>query len=240
MGIYLGPFRFTKRGVRVRIGPRAARLHVGAGGTGFSTGAGPFTWYRPLRGKRRRTPPAHTPAPPHYYASQPQPQQPDSTAPHPSGYGRTAQPPRQPWSRRKRGLIVAASLVGGLFVLLLVIGALAGPPTPSPASHHGPVVPVVAGSSPASTPSPAAETSSPAPSPSPVVTTQPAPATTTTTAAPPPPPPASCYPLTSTGRCYEPGEYCPTADAGMTGLAGDGETIVCILESGRYHWHPTN
>jgi hypothetical protein len=62
----------------------------------------------------------------------------------------------------------------------------------------------------------------------------------TTTAAPPPPPAPSCHPLTSTGHCYEPGEYCPTADAGMTGLAGDGETIVCILEGGRYHWHPTN
>jgi hypothetical protein len=56
MGIYLGPFRFTKRGVRVRVGPRVARLHFGAGGTGFSTGAGAFTAYKSLSGtKRRRT-----------------------------------------------------------------------------------------------------------------------------------------------------------------------------------------
>ena len=37
-------------------------------------------------------------------------------------------------------------------------------------------------------------------------------------AAPPPPPPSSaapaagCHPLTPSGHCYEPGEYCPTAD----------------------------
>jgi hypothetical protein len=64
-------------------------------------------------------------------------------------------------------------------------------------------------------------------------------------AAPPPPAPSSaapapagCHPTTPSGNCYEPGEYCPTADAGMTGVAGDGEAIVCVLESGRYHWHP--
>ena len=54
MGIYLGPFRLTKRGVRVRIGPRLFRLHTGAGGTGVSAGAGPFTWYKPLRRRRSR------------------------------------------------------------------------------------------------------------------------------------------------------------------------------------------
>jgi hypothetical protein len=62
-------------------------------------------------------------------------------------------------------------------------------------------------------------------------------------AAPPPPPPSSaapagCHPLTPSGHCYEPGEYCPTADAGMSGVAGDGKTIICEFESGRYHWHP--
>lgn len=54
MGIYLGPFRFTKRGVRVRVGPRAARLHFGAGGTGISTGVGAITAYKSLSGKKRR------------------------------------------------------------------------------------------------------------------------------------------------------------------------------------------
>ena len=54
----------------------------------------------------------------------------------------------------------------------------------------------------------------------------------------PPPAPSGCTPKTPSGNCYEPGEYCPTADAGMTGVAGDGKTITCVLESGRYHWHP--
>ena len=35
--------RMHKRGLRWAIGPRTARLHVGAGGTGVSTGAGPVS-----------------------------------------------------------------------------------------------------------------------------------------------------------------------------------------------------
>lgn len=54
MGLYIGPFRVTKRGVRVRVGPRIARLHVGAGGPGVSTGWGPFTAYKSLRRRKRR------------------------------------------------------------------------------------------------------------------------------------------------------------------------------------------
>jgi hypothetical protein len=47
---------------------------------------------------------------------------------------------------------------------------------------------------------------------------------------------SGCHPTTSSGNCYEPGEFCPTADAGMTGVAGDGKAITCQLVSGRYHW----
>ena len=54
MGIYLGPVRITKRGVRVRIGPRIAPLHVGAGGNGVSTGWGPFSLYHGFRRRRRQ------------------------------------------------------------------------------------------------------------------------------------------------------------------------------------------
>ena len=35
----------SSRGLRAHVGPRLARLHVGGGGTGVSTGAGPFTLY---------------------------------------------------------------------------------------------------------------------------------------------------------------------------------------------------
>jgi hypothetical protein len=51
-----------------------------------------------------------------------------------------------------------------------------------------------------------------------------------------PPVPASCHPTTSSGNCYEPGEFCPHADAGMTGVAGDGKTITCELVGGYYRW----
>jgi hypothetical protein len=44
--------RATSRGLRASAGPRAARVHFGAGGTGFSTGAGPVTLYKST-GRRR-------------------------------------------------------------------------------------------------------------------------------------------------------------------------------------------
>lgn len=46
--------RLTGRGVRASLGPRAARLHVGAGGPGVSTGAGPVSYYHGLGGSRSR------------------------------------------------------------------------------------------------------------------------------------------------------------------------------------------
>jgi hypothetical protein len=45
--------RFTRTGVRAGLGPRAARLHIGDGGLGASTGVGPFAYYQSLGGSRR-------------------------------------------------------------------------------------------------------------------------------------------------------------------------------------------
>ena len=61
-------------------------------------------------------------------------------------------------------------------------------------------------------------------------------------ASPPPPAtsapqPAGCYPRASSGNCYQPGEFCPHADAGMTGVAGDGEKIICTDNDG-LRWEP--
>jgi hypothetical protein len=56
----------------------------------------------------------------------------------------------------------------------------------------------------------------------------------------PPPssaPPASCYPLTNGGNCYEPGEFCRDSDHGVTGIAGDGEKIICEDNNG-WRWEP--
>jgi hypothetical protein len=65
---------------------------------------------------------------------------------------------------------------------------------------------------------------------------QPAPAQPTTPP-PAPQPAATCYPISDEGTCYEPGEFCRDDDHGMTGLAGDGETIVCEDNDG-WRWEP--
>lgn len=73
-------------------------------------------------------------------------------------------------------------------------------------------------------------------------TTRPPPPVTTTTSPPLPPPttaaPVSCTPLTDGGNCYEPGEFCRNDDHGVTGRAGDGETITCEDNNG-WRWEPT-
>jgi hypothetical protein len=46
--------RVSSRGVRAGIGPRVARVHVGTGRTGLSSGLGPFSVYGAVGGKRRR------------------------------------------------------------------------------------------------------------------------------------------------------------------------------------------
>lgn len=59
MGFYfkLAPgvrVRASSRGLRASVGPRAARVHFGAGGTGVSTGVGPVSVYRSTGAGRRR------------------------------------------------------------------------------------------------------------------------------------------------------------------------------------------
>jgi hypothetical protein len=54
----------------------------------------------------------------------------------------------------------------------------------------------------------------------------------------PTPTPTACSPLTSSGNCYEPGEYCSNADHGISGVAGDGEPITCEYNNG-WRWEPT-
>ena len=55
--------RASSRGVRTSIGPRAARVHVGSGRTGFSSGVGPFSVYTSVGGKRRPTARSSRPSP---------------------------------------------------------------------------------------------------------------------------------------------------------------------------------
>jgi hypothetical protein len=88
-----------------------------------------------------------------------------------------------------------------------------------------------------SVPAPVTSTSAPAP-----VTSTSAPSFTTSTSAPrsstavpTPSTAASCYPLTNTGKCYAPGQYCRNSDRDKSGVAGNGEKIVCKNQNG-WRW----
>lgn len=50
--------------------------------------------------------------------------------------------------------------------------------------------------------------------------------------------PSGCYPQTNKGNCYEPGEMCRKSDRGASGMAGDGESIVCEDNDG-WRWEPS-
>jgi len=62
--------------------------------------------------------------------------------------------------------------------------------------------------------------------------------THTVTAASSAPTATRCHPLTDSGNCYEPGEYCRDDDHGASGVAGDGEPITCEDNNG-WRWEPT-
>ncbi|HSZ42593.1 MAG TPA: hypothetical protein VK817_21740 [Trebonia sp.] len=46
----------SESGVRLHVGPRVARLHVGGGRTGVSTGDGPFRVYTNVDEKPKKPP----------------------------------------------------------------------------------------------------------------------------------------------------------------------------------------
>jgi hypothetical protein len=50
------------------------------------------------------------------------------------------------------------------------------------------------------------------------------------------PTPPSGVILAPDGNFYQEGEFCPDADAGRTTKDASGNTLTCVLESGRYHW----
>jgi hypothetical protein len=39
------------------------------------------------------------------------------------------------------------------------------------------------------------------------------------------------------GTCYEPGEFCREGDHGVSGVAGDGQKIICEDNNG-WRWEP--
>lgn len=61
--------------------------------------------------------------------------------------------------------------------------------------------------------------------------TVPSPAATTPTVVA-----GGCNPVSSSGNCYKPGEYCPTKDEGQTGTGAGGQPIKCEYVGGRWRW----
>src|SRR5207249_490619 len=96
-----------------------------------------------------------------------------------------------------------------------------------------------------STPPPSVATASPSPTTSATPSPSPAPTPTEAPVAPPqapaqgpaapPPAPAAaagCYPLSNSGTCYQPGQFCRASDHGRTGRTADGRAIVCTNNNG--------
>jgi cardiolipin synthase len=70
-------------------------------------------------------------------------------------------------------------------------------------------------------------------------TSTPPPVTVTPTTSSPTNPATGCTPIDNEGGCYEPGEYCRDDNHGMTGRAGNGQTITCEDMNGTWYWEAT-
>jgi hypothetical protein len=91
----------------------------------------------------------------------------------------------------------------------------------------------------------ATTTPTPTPTPAPPTSTPVPPGPTSPQLGPPAPaapaqPPAAqvnCYPLSNSGTCYRPGEFCRNSDHGKAGRTADGEAIICKNNNG-WRWEP--
>jgi hypothetical protein len=128
----------------------------------------------------------------------------------------------------KAGLTVFALIV------LLIIGISNCGGNAAPSGNPSPIASGSPSGSPVGSPS-----GSPVGSPTVTASSAPAPAPPSQTTAPAAAPttPSGCYPLTNGGKCYEPGEYCRKSDHGASGVAGDGERIICADNDG-WRWEP--
>jgi hypothetical protein len=50
----------------------------------------------------------------------------------------------------------------------------------------------------------------------------------------------TCSIVSNAGNCYAAGEFCRQRDLGKSTTDADSESIICVMESGRPHWHPAN
>jgi hypothetical protein len=164
---------------------------------------------------------------------------------------------RNDWSVRRRGIVTAAVGIAVIIALPSVnstpttttvlnstaVGGTASsspapassrPAAPSPAVTTTKASPPVTSAPPKTTAAAAPVRTSAAPvyTPAPAPTTQ-APQPVQTTAQT-----QGCYPLTSGGNCYTPGEYCRKADRDTSGVDADGDAITCEDNDG-WRWERT-
>ena len=126
--------------------------------------------------------------------------------------------------------IIAAAKAVMVAAVMLAAGcgsAATSTPTPTPSPTRSVMSPAASSTSPGPSTSPSPSHSAPPPTPPTL------PATTFPVAALL----ASCYPTTSSGHCYQPGQYCPKSDYGATGVAEDGTQIICQYNNG-WRWEP--
>ena len=124
--------------------------------------------------------------------------------------------------------LIAAAEAVMVAAVMLAAGcgsAATSMPTPTPSPTHSVMSPAASSTSPSPSTSPGPSHSAPPPTPLTLsATTFPVAALL-----------ASCYPTTSSGNCYQPGQYCPKSDYGATGVAEDGTTIICQDNNG-WRW----
>ena len=171
---------------------------------------------------------------------------------------------RGDWSVWRRGIVSAVVGIFAIIVLAGALGSPQTANTAlSPAVSKTSPSPHALASSRSAAPSPVVTTprapvtsaapkttaAAPAPAPAPVHTSAapayvaPAPAPTTQAPQAPAPQPVqtteqaqqSCYPHTSGGNCYKPGEYCAKADRGTNGIDAEGDGITCEDNDG-WRW----
>ena len=143
------------------------------------------------------------------------------------------------WWRRFRSLSPRVQLASwiGLAILLIIGGIVGGvdssgtTTTAVTAAAPTAAVATETPTTPASTPQSPATVSTSVPS----ITTSTSSAPPSSAAVPAPSPAASCYPLTSSKKCYVPGQFCSNADPGKSGIDGNGRKIVCKNQNG-WRW----
>jgi hypothetical protein len=150
------------------------------------------------------------------------------------------------WVRRHK---VLAALGGIAFLVLITVAAQASTTkgAPSPGATSTAVISATrAAAQPPPSQTPSSSPATAAPSTIKATVAAPVPATRAAVPPPPPPPPAppapppakaGCHPLSNSGTCYEPGEFCRKSDHGANGVAGDGKSITCENNDG-WRWEP--